>query len=62
MTYENWYLSLPSQMLSVIRLRQGLVGSVSDQENVTEWAGFPVGQHYKVTMSVHCHKSVPMLI
>ena len=24
--------------------------------------GFPVGQHYKITMSVHCHKSVPILI
>ena len=27
-----------------------------------QWLNFPVGQHYEVTMSVHCHKSVPVLI
>ena len=26
------------------------------------WPGVPMRQHYKVTMSVHCHKSVPILI
>ena len=26
------------------------------------WPGFPVGQHYKITMSAHCHKLVPVLI
>ena len=26
------------------------------------WTGFQVGQHYKVTMCSHCHKSVPVLI
>ena len=40
-------------------------------DSVTEWDVqvmvlmawfFPVGQHYKVTMSVHCHKLVPVLI
>ena len=30
------------------------------QDNVTEWAGVPVRQHYKVIMSVHCHKLVPV--
>ena len=37
------------------------------QDNVMEgdirswcrWSGLPVGQHYKVTMRVHCHMSVP---
>ena len=24
--------------------------------------GLPVGQHYKATMSVHCHKLIPILI
>ena len=24
--------------------------------------GFPVGQHYKITMFAHCHKSVHILI
>ena len=26
------------------------------------WSGFTVGQHYKVTISAHCHKLVPILI
>ena len=40
----------------------GLVGSY--QENVTEWdtrSSLPIRHHYYVTMSVHCHKSVPIL-
>ena len=40
------------------------------QDNVTEWdirlwcwwPGFPVGQQYKATVSVHCHKSVRVLM
>ena len=40
------------------------------QDNVTDcdmrswcwWHGLPVGQHYKVTMITHCHKSVSVLI
>ena len=40
------------------------------QDNGTEWdirswcqqSDFPVGQYYKVVMSVHCHKLVPILI
>ena len=38
------------------------------QDNVTEqdirswWPDFPVRQRYKVAMSVHCHKPVPVLI
>ena len=40
------------------------------KDNVTQWdigswccqPDFPVGQYYKVAMSVHCHKSVPILI
>ena len=39
------------------------------QDNVTEsgdigiwWPGHPVGQHYKVIMNAHCHKSVPVRI
>ena len=40
----NCYLSLPNQVLDILREGQGL------------------GQHYKVTISGHCHKSVPVLI
>ena len=32
-----WYLSLPSQVLGIIRIRQGLVGSVWDY---CEWVGY----------------------
>ena len=40
------------------------------QDSATEWdirlwcwnASLPVGKHYKVTMIVRCHKSVPVLI
>ena len=40
------------------------------KDNITEWdirswcwqPGLPVGQHYKVTMILHCHKSVPVLM
>ena len=28
------------------------------RDNVTEGPGFPVGQHYKVAMSAHCHTLV----
>ena len=30
-----------------------------DIESWYQWSVFPVGQHYKVSMSVHCHKSDP---
>ena len=54
-------------MFVVIRIEQGLV---QNQDNVTEWdimswywwPGVPVKQYYKVTMNVHCHISVAMLI
>ena len=60
----NWYLSLPSQMLSIIMIRQGLVGSVS---GLGGWvmvltACFLSVAALKVSMSTHCHKSVPVLI
>ena len=40
------------------------------QDNVTEWdirswywwSDFPVGQHYKVSMDMHCRKVAPILI
>ena len=40
------------------------------QDNPTQWdirswcrqLGFPVGQHYKVVMGAHCHKSVSILM
>ena len=54
--------------------RSALLGQAKDwlaqcQDNRTErdirsWCcrpDFPVGQHYKVTMIAHCHKSVPIL-
>ena len=26
------------------------------------WPGLPLGKHYKVSITVHCHKLVPVLI
>ena len=54
---KNWYLSLPSQVLSIISIGQV---KAQCQGNVTEWdisswwcwPGLPVRQHYKVAMSV----------
>ena len=51
-------------------LRYGKDWLAQCQDKVTEsdnrsWClrpGVPVRQHYQVTMSVHCHKSVPILI
>ena len=35
-------------------------------DNVTEswrrWPGLPVAQHYKLSISVYCHKSAPFII
>ena len=53
--------------------RSALIGQdwlTQCQDNVTEydirswcwWPDFIIGQHYKVTMSAHCHKLVPVLI
>ena len=58
----NWYLSLPSLVLDINRTGQWLAQS---QDNVMEWdirswcqwPDFPVGQHYKITMSAPYHKS-----
>ena len=51
---KDWYLSLPSLALSIIKIVQILVSSY--QDNVTgwdirpwcRWYNFPMGQHYKV--------------
>ena len=75
---KNWYLSLPSQALAIIRIGQGLgkdwartgqgLGKdwlAQGQDNVTEWdhgAGCLIFQHYKVAMSAHCQKFIPVLI
>ena len=53
---------LSSQVLGIIRIRQGLASSVSGYYTclgiqllvLAIW--FLVGQHYKTTMSAHCHK------
>ena len=58
------YLLLPSQALCIIRIGLELVGSVSEWD-IRSWCwqpGLLVGQHYKVSMGAHCHKSVPVLI
>ena len=65
---KNWYLLLPSLVLSFIKIRQGLVGQCQDIMNEwnsrswCRWPGVPVRQHYKVTMSTYCHNFVPVLI
>ena len=46
-------------------LAQGEVWLAQCQDIVTKWdikSGFAVGQHYKITMGAHCHKSVAILI
>ena len=49
-------------------LGQGKDWLAQCQDNVTEWdircwqLGLPVQQHYTIDMSVHCLKSVPILI
>ena len=61
----NWYLLLPTLVLGIIRM-----GLAQCQENVAEWASrswcewpdTPVKQHYNVTLSVHCHKSLCVLV
>ena len=66
--FKNPYLLLPSQVLGIIRIGQGLIGSVS---RYCDWAryqvmmlvdGLPMRQYYVVAMSVHCHLLVPVLI
>ena len=62
----------PSLALDINKIGQGYGKDwiVQPHNNVTEWdivlwcqwPDFPVGQHYKVTMNVHCHKSVHVLI
>ena len=49
---------------------QDWIAQVQCQDNVTEWdirslcsePGLPVGQHYPVAMSAHCHTSVLILL
>ena len=38
------------------------LSGISDQEGQQLYSAVPVGQHYKATMSAHCHKSVPIPI
>ena len=57
-----------SKDLTLLGSRKDWLGKC--QDSVTEWdirswcswTGLPEGQHYKVAMSAHCHKSVPVLI
>ena len=51
-------MSLSSQALSIIRIGQGMVWSV----RIMWLFALPVGKHYKVTISAHCHKSLPVLL
>ena len=59
---ENLYLSVPSQALDVIRIRQLLLAQCQDNlTGVDIKSGLLVGQHYEVATSAHSHKSVPIL-
>ena len=76
--FEPWSSQIKNLKINTshfLTRHSALFGWVKDwlaqcQDNVTRcdirsccwWPGFPVGLHYKVTMSVHCHKSVPILI
>ena len=59
---EHWFLSLISQVLGMNRIGQGLVSSLFGLCDIRSGPGLSVGQHYKVAMSSHCHKSVPVLV
>ena len=57
-------MPLPNQVIDIIRIGERLVGSVSrycDIRSWSWWPGHPVGQHYEVAKSAHCHKVVPVL-
>ena len=61
----NLYLLLPNQALSIINLRLAQC-----QDNITEWdirswfwwQDLAVGQQYKISINVHCHKLGPIVI
>ena len=63
---KNWYVSLPSQVLGIIRLGYG-TGWLTvriiwlifwDIMSWCWWPGIPLEQHLKVAMTVYCHKLV----
>ena len=68
MTYQIYTCFYPAYHLAL--LGEGEDWLAQYQDNVTEWkirplywqSGLPVGQHYKVAMSAHRHKSVSILI
>ena len=55
-----------ARLLALLGSGKDLLAGSQCQDNVSEWysrsccwwPGLPVGQHYKVAMSTHCHKSV----
>ena len=57
-------MSLPNLVLSINRIGHGLVSSVAvwDIGSWCQLCGLSVGQHYEVTMSVHCHNVVSILM
>ena len=63
---KDWYLSLLGQSAGIMRIWQGLVGSVLR----ISWPDIPwcwlpgtqVGQHIKIVMSVHCHMIWPKVL
>ena len=56
---DNWHLLLSVQALSISRIWFSV--TKCDIRSWCWWPGLPTGQLYKVTMSAHCHKSIPDL-
>ena len=69
-SFQNSYLSISSLPFGITRIEHVKGWFAQYQDNVTEseiesccrWPDLPVGQHYKVTMNAHCHKSVPVVV
>ena len=64
MTYNICYLLLPSQVLGIIRT-SWLSVRIMSLSGTLSWCwqpDFPMRQHYKVAMSMRCHKLVSVLI
>ena len=55
--HGSWHSHYTCSLL----LGQAKVDSYGMTERDSRWPSLPVGQHFKVAMGVHCHKSVPIL-
>ena len=59
--YEAWYKKLLAQGKNWLTLYQDTVTEL-DTRSCCQWPGLPTKQHKEVASSVHCHKSVLVLV